>query len=272
MTAVDTGTASERPVPAAARRRPPAPVPLTRLVDVEVRKMLDTRAGAWLLVSIALIAAAVVGAAALWGRDEEVGLASFTSMIGFTMQLVLPMVAVLAVTSEWNQRSALTTFALVPRRGRVVLAKGVATVAVALAASVVQLAAAALGTFAASAFRGIDPVWDLTLEQASRAALLNVVALAVGFAFAVLIRASAPALVAYLGFVLILPSLSGMVAGFAPWWAEHGTWLDLSLAMSVLGAPGVTGEQWAQLGTASLVWIGVPLAVGMRRLLRAEIR
>ncbi|MFC8599146.1 MULTISPECIES: ABC transporter permease [unclassified Isoptericola] len=249
-----------------------ATIPMTRLVDVEVRKMLDTRAGAWLLISVALVAALVVGAVTVWGRDDEVTFASFTRMIAFPMQLVLPMVAVLAVTSEWNQRSALTTFALVPRRGRVVVAKGVAAVTVALLAGAVELVAAAGGTVAASAFRGISPVWDLTLEQTGRAVLLNVVALAVGFGFAVLIRASAPALVAYLGFMLVLPSLSGLVASLAPWWAAHGTWLDLSLAMSMLTAPDVTGEQWAQLGTASLVWIGVPLVVGMRRLLRAEIR
>ncbi|GAA1707870.1 hypothetical protein GCM10009809_00240 [Isoptericola hypogeus] len=277
-TAGDTsgGTAGSRGVSARARRDTAdvtiRPVPFHRLLDVELRKTLDTRAGAWLLASIALIACLVVGVFALWGNEDELDMQSFASTISFPMLLVLPMVAVLAVTSEWTQRSALTTFALVPRRGRVVGAKAAAALLVAVAASAVQLGASALGAVAAAAFRGLDARWDLPLDLALRLALLNVVAVAVGFAWAVLIRASAPALVAYLTFVLVLPMLSGIVAAVSDWYSEHSAWLDLSSTMLVLSAPSVSGEEWAQLGTAALLWVGVPLAVGLRRLVRVEIR
>jgi len=40
------------------------------------------------------------------------------------------MIAILAVTSEWSQRSGLTTFTLVPSRGRVIGAKAIATIIV----------------------------------------------------------------------------------------------------------------------------------------------
>ena len=42
------------------------------------------------------------------------------------MTIILPMIAILSVTSEWSQRSGLTTFTLVPHRGRVILAKAIA--------------------------------------------------------------------------------------------------------------------------------------------------
>ena len=34
----------------------------------------------------------------------------------------------------------------------------------------------------------------------------------------------------------------------------------------------MTGAQWAHLGTASLVWVGLPLAVGLWRVMRAELK
>ena len=39
------------------------------------------------------------------------------------MSLILPVLGILLVTSEWSQRTGLTTFALVPQRERVIVAK-----------------------------------------------------------------------------------------------------------------------------------------------------
>src|SRR3712207_8360666 len=50
--------------------------------------------------------------------------------IGVPMTVILPIIAVLSVTSEWSQRSGLATFTLVPHRGRVLLAKAMAVVLV----------------------------------------------------------------------------------------------------------------------------------------------
>ena len=43
--------------PARSTSRTTAPVPFTRLVKVEMRKMIDTRAGLWLLIAIVVITA-----------------------------------------------------------------------------------------------------------------------------------------------------------------------------------------------------------------------
>lgn len=32
------------------------------------------------------------------------------------------------------------------------------------------------------------------------------------------------------------------------------------------------GEMWAQIATSALIWVGVPLAVGVTRVLRGEIK
>lgn len=271
MTAVDTTT---RPAPdagAPALRGTTAP-PLGRLVGVELRKVRDTRAGAWLLVTIALMVVGITGMAMVWGVGSSASLGSFVSVQVMPMQLLLPMVAVLAVTGEWSQRGALTTFALVPRRGRVVAAKALAVLLVTLAATALSVAVAAVGVLVGGAVHDVPVAWDLTADQAARALLINVLSVAVGFALGVLIRSSAPALVASLGFVLVVPGLSGMVASYAAWWAAHGLWLDLATTLQAFSAPQVTGETWAQLGTSALLWVGVPLAAGLRGLLRTEIR
>ena len=34
----------------------------------------------------------------------------------------------------------------------------------------------------------------------------------------------------------------------------------------------VSGKEWAQLATSGLIWLALPLAIGMWRVLRAEVK
>ena len=58
------------------------------------------------------------------------------------------------MTSEWSQRSGLTTFTLVPSRGRVIAAKAVAALIVGIVSMLVAFAIGAIGTAAGSAIAG----------------------------------------------------------------------------------------------------------------------
>ncbi len=60
--------------------------------------------------------------------------------------MILPIIGILLVSSEWSQRTAVITFTLVPQRTRVLAAKVLAGVVVAIAALVVCIAAAAITT------------------------------------------------------------------------------------------------------------------------------
>src|SRR3954465_8725745 len=101
----------------------PRPSPTSRVIGVELRKMFDTRSGFWLLMSIAITSVLATGAVILWAPGSELTYDTFAAAIGFPSWVILPMIAILSVTSEWSQRSGLTTFTLVPNRGRVVSAK-----------------------------------------------------------------------------------------------------------------------------------------------------
>src|SRR3954449_4297945 len=103
------------------------PVPLSRVTAVELRKMFDTRSGFWLMASIVISALIATIALIVFAPDDELTYASFGKAIAYPMLVILPMIALLSVTGEWSQRSGLTTFTLVPSRGRVFVAKGLAS-------------------------------------------------------------------------------------------------------------------------------------------------
>ncbi len=190
---------------AAPVRRPARPIPTTRLVKVELRKMFNTRSGFWMLISIGVLSVIATGAVIIFAPDSAVTYESFATAIGFPMSVILPMIAILAVTSEWSQRSGLTTFTLVPSRGRVIGAKAIATVLVGLGSMAVAFAVGAVGNLAGSALAGVDTVWDVSLSAAPQIVLGNLVGMAIGFTLGVVLRASAAAIVGYFVVSLVLP-------------------------------------------------------------------
>src|SRR5215210_8786397 len=99
------------------------PVPLSRVTAVELRKMFDTRSGFWLMASIVISAVIATIAVILFAPDDELTYSTFGKAVAYPMLVILPMITLLSVTSEWSQRSGLTTFTLIPQRGRVISAK-----------------------------------------------------------------------------------------------------------------------------------------------------
>jgi len=85
---------------AAPARRAARPIPTTRLVKIELRKMFNTRSGFWMLVSIGILSVIATGAVIIFAPDSDVTYETFAAAIGFPMSVILPMIAILAVTSE----------------------------------------------------------------------------------------------------------------------------------------------------------------------------
>ncbi len=82
------------------------PVPLGRLVKVEMRKMLDTRAGLWLMIAIVAITAPDHGHLLLRGQRRRTRRSSTTCGVMATPQgFLLPVLGILLVTQEWSQRT-----------------------------------------------------------------------------------------------------------------------------------------------------------------------
>ena len=160
----------ERPQQAPVRRR----ITLYEVTSVELRKMFDTRAGFYLTASIGITALLATTATILFAPDDELKYSTFATAIGFPMAVILPMIAILSVTSEWSQRSGLTTFTLVPHRNRVILWKAIAAVGVGVISVLLAFAIRALGNVVGSSITGVDTLWDVTVMDGVYIVLANV--------------------------------------------------------------------------------------------------
>src|SRR5690349_21777511 len=87
---------------------------LKSLVKVELRKMLDTRAGLWLQVAIVALTLVVVVVRSSLGDASHHTFQAILDVALAPAAFLLPVAAVLLVTSEWSQRTGMITFTLVP--------------------------------------------------------------------------------------------------------------------------------------------------------------
>ena len=249
------------------------PIPTTRLVTVELRKMFNTRSGFWMLISIGVLSVIATGAVIIFAPDSEITYENFATAIGFPMSVILPMIAILAVTSEWSQRSGLTTFTLVPSRGRVIAAKAIATLLVGLGSVAVAFAVGALGNVAGSALAGVDTVWNISMSMAPQMVLGNLVGMAIGFTLGVVLRNSAAAIVGYFVVSLVMPGILVLLAQVRSWFADLQPWIDWNYTQVALfeGATN-TGKEWAMLASTTAIWIVLPLTIGLLSLRRSEVK
>jgi hypothetical protein len=260
-------------IEAAPARRIVRPIPTTRLVKIELRKMFNTRSGFWMLISIGVLSVIATGAVLIFAPDSEIAYENFAAAIGFPMSVILPMIAILGVTSEWSQRSGLTTFTLVPSRGRVIGAKAIATFLVGIASMAVAFAIGAAGNLAGSAIVGVDTVWDVSLAAAAQILLGNLVGMAIGFTLGVVLRNSAAAIVGYFVVSMVLPGILVLLAQVRSWFEDLQPWIDWNYTQVGL-FEGITntGEEWAMLASTTAIWIVLPLAIGLLFLRRSEVK
>jgi ABC-type transport system involved in multi-copper enzyme maturation permease subunit len=243
-----------------------APVPTSRLIRVELRKLVDTRASRWLLIAIVAITLLIIVIFFLNANKSDRTFSNFMGATATPQGFLLPVLGILLVTGEWTQRTALVSFTLVPVRGRVLAAKVAAALLAGLAAIVVAMGLAALATVAG----GGSNAWDnIGLDDIGKFGILQVSGVLQGLAFGLLFLNSAAAIVTY----FVLPIAFSIVADL--WHALHKAqpWIDLNTSQQPLfGADHMSGTQWAHLATGTLIWVVLPFVVGVVRVLRAEVK
>jgi hypothetical protein len=258
--------------PVRERRTEVQQVPLARVVSVELRKMFDTRSGFWLMSSIGITGLLTMVATVAFAPDADLTYYTFAKAIGLPMTIILPIIAILSITGEWSQRSGLTTFTLVPHRGRVIGAKAISSVAVGVAAMLFALLIGVVGNLAGSAIAGTSLRWDVSVAEAVNIVLGSLLCLLTGTMLGMLIRSSAGALVAYFVYALLLPTVSGILASSQDWFRDLQPWVDLNYAQSALFEGSLTGVQWAHVGVTATMWLVLPAIVGLRLVLRSEVK
>jgi ABC-type transport system involved in multi-copper enzyme maturation permease subunit len=241
-------------------------VPFARLVRVELRKMADTLAGFWLLASIVLITALIITIFFFAAPNDERTFLNFMGITATPQGFLLPVMGILLVTSEWGQRTALTTFALEPSRARVIASKVVAALLLGLAAIVIAVALAALATVVA----GEPDAWEnIGADDFGKFALLQMSGILQGLAFGLVLLNSAAAIVLY----FVLPIAFNILVSIWSRMEDIAPWVDLGTSQTPLfSGTNLTGEEWAQVATSSAIWILLPFLLGLWRVMRAELK
>ena len=263
---------TDTPVIAPRARPVVRPIPMSRIIGVELRKMFDTRSGFWLMVSIGVLSVLATGAVILWADDASLTYDSFAAAIGLPMTLVLPIIAMLSITSEWSQRTGLATFTFVPSRSRVIAAKAACALAIGVVSMLVAAAIGAVGNIVGSSLAGVPTVWDISVTQFSMIVLGTVLNMFIGFMLGLLLRNSAAALVAYFVYQFVLSSLTMLLASSQQWFADIQPWVDFNYSQGNLFEMVPDAEHWAQLGVSGFFWLALPLAIGLRLVLRSELK
>jgi hypothetical protein len=243
---------------------PIRPLRLPTLVAVELRKMTDTRSARGVLAgTLGLVVLALV-----WKLTQlHGGTSAFDGFVPATVNIVGvfgPVLGLLAMTSEWTQRTALTTFTLAPRRLPVIAAKYVAALLVSLA-----LLAAGLGlTASATALGGLladGTTFAGALGDARGAIVIVLLQVTMAAAFGALIPQTAGALVAYFVVPIAWGAAADAVLG------KVAPWFDVFAAYDRLASD----DPWRHLNwtlTAALTFVALPAAIGTLRSLRREIK
>ena len=251
-----------------------SPVPFSRLVRAELRKTYDTRAGMWLLICTAILTGVVmvIQLAVVVANDLRVSYNDFLTSTNFSIALLLPVIGILLLTSEWTQRTAMVTFSLEPRRPLVIWAKLVVGVALAIAAVLIALVLATICNLVYGALSDFPVEWDISVSHTLGFVLIQEIGMLTGFAFAALLLSSPAAIVLYMVYTFVLPVIFGLGAALMDWFATLQPWIDFSDAQGPLIDMTMTGKDWAQLAVSGSIWLLLPLVIGIWRVLRAEVK
>jgi len=241
-------------------------VPLRRLVRVELRKLVDTRASRWLLITIGVITALIILIVFLTAKTSDRTFINFMGATATPQGFLLPVLGILLMTQEWTQRTALVSFTLVPARGRVLLAKVLAALLAGLAAIVLAITIASVATLAG----GAGDAWThIGIDDLGKFALLQASGVLQGLAFGLVFLNSAAAIVVY----FVLPTAFSIVASLWKPLKHAAPWVDLGTSQQPLFAgTHMSGHQWVHLASGTAIWVALPLLLGLVRVLRAEVK
>jgi len=250
------------------------PVSFWRLVRVELRKSYDTRAGMWLLLTIGLLTLAVEGIvlAVTTVQDEAMNFGDFVGAAAFVTSVLLPVLGIMLVTSEWGQRTAMVTFALEPRRPRVILAKLVTGLVLTVATAAFAITIGLVCNLLYAAIQGQSPSWEFGFNFLVGFLITQSFAMLGGFALAALLLNTAAAIVVFFVYKWVLPGLFALGAALMGWFADLSPWIDFQAAQLPVQDLSVNGDEWGHLIVSGFLWLVLPLAIGLWRVLRAEVK
>jgi ABC-2 type transport system permease protein len=240
------------------------PIPFRRLLSVETRKLFDTRSA---MVMTGVLILVCLGSIVARGFVSGPHWHTLVGTAGIGLGTLLPVLGILTVTNEWGHRTALTTFALEPRRPRVLAAKCLPPLLIAVAASAFAMLVAAPVTAVVANVQEVPATWEVDPAALLGWTATNVLVVAMGLALGLLFLNAPAAIVIGLSTTLLWSVVSrlGAVGG------ALAEWLDLNTNAAALVGGDLSGGDAARLATSMLCWIVVPMAIGVVRGVGKEV-
>jgi ABC-type transport system involved in multi-copper enzyme maturation permease subunit len=241
-----------------------AAIPFGRLLRAECRKATDTRAARWLLAVTVLLALAAQAVPLAFPHDVTQNRASFLTWAALGLTRLLPIALILTMTAEWSQRTALTTFTLEPRRGRVLAAKIFAGLALTAVGACLAFGIAQAG-LAVAAVAGRHPSGGWSGPELAGFAVFMLLTSGLGIAIGCALHNTAAAIVTYFA----LAALTSLL--LIPAVQKVGDYADPSQTFGWVLTGDWSGHG-AQIASSAAIWIVLPLAIGTIRTLRRDVR
>ena len=254
----------------------PTHVRFGNLVKAESRKYVNTRAALVLSILMAAVLAMVtIGVIAAYPDLTKVATGTNLQFLPLAMTSVLTaIIVILPVTSEWTQRGVLTTFVVEPRRERIIAAKALVALGVVLTVWLaIQLSCAVFNAVGAAA-HGLEASWEVHWTRWLGGIEVLFLNAAVAFALALLLRNTALTITVFVAVPFTVGALSQfgeLLEKITAWLRSPGAILQTILSTQKDGqTPDAT--LWGQFTVGVVVWIVVPLAIGLWLNCRADAK
>jgi ABC-type transport system involved in multi-copper enzyme maturation permease subunit len=245
-------------------RNPIRPQRLSTVLKVELRKLVDTRSGKAILG----IGVAIPLAALIWmlfhGADVVVSWRSY-SQFRPVLGLTIPLIGLFAMTAEWTQRTALTTFTLSPRRGRVLAMKFVAAFGLSMAVLAVVVGLTVGAVALGGLITGQTPSYEFLGPDLRGLVIMTSLQVIMASGFGALAAQTAAAVGAFLVAPTIWSVAGPMLFG------ANAQWVDVFSAYDQLSSDAPL-TNLPQTITAIAVWVVLPTTIGVVRSLRREVK
>ena len=252
----------------------PTQVRFGNLIKAESRKYVNTRAALVLSIfTAAVLAVVTIGVIAAYPDLAKIATGTDLQflLLGVT-SILTAVIVILPVTSEWTQRGVLTTFVVEPRRERVIAAKALVALGVVLTVWLAIQLSWVVFNAAGAAAHGLEASWEFHWVRwlgGIEVLLLNA---AVAFALALLLRNTALTITVFVAAPVAMGALSQfgeLLEKITAWIRTPGASLQTILSTQKDGqTPDAT--LWGQFTVGIIIWIVVPLAIGLWLNHRAE--
>ncbi|GAA4516931.1 hypothetical protein GCM10023191_088560 [Actinoallomurus oryzae] len=242
----------------------PARPPFHRLLRVETRKLFDTRSAKIMTLVLAGLTVALIAARGVVAGPHP---RTLTGTAGVGFGTLLPVLGILTVTGEWSHRTAMTTFALEPRRHRVLAAKCLPPLVTAVAASLFALLVTVPVTVISARVERVPADWNFGPLAVLGWTATNVLLVAMGLAVGMLLLSAPASIVVYLS----APALGTFVGHLGATGELLVRWFDLNTTVGPLAQGDMSGTEAARLAVSVTFWIVAPMTAGFVRAIRKEV-